>query len=360
MTMAHAFLLYPFLALALFVAAVWLIVSGIRRDGLDGALRLVVGGGCLVALGAWALSTQPPALERRVVRSVRNWKCPGNGKTVEENVVDYFTRAGRPPVRLDWSARLYEDLPFDWEVRGADCVVVLSEKLAEEHREPFGDRDAWSGNLPPGTAHLSFWPGSFFGGRVEGFDWSAVEACPGVEPEDLLLDSEKEDFYWKWARFGRDYSLSLVHPERFRWQKRNGFEADDRLSFEPESGVDPEFVQAALEVAEDRNDFVKCRAHAVRELLALPEPPDGLAAALERMADSPAEPSEWRKLCRGFLAPGTAEDESHAEAAEPAEAEPHAEAAEAAESPEDRVSSRSEGGSGEAEPPPSVAPPPAP
>ena len=311
-------LLLPLLKLALFVASVWLIVSGIRRNGLAGALRFAVGGALLIALGVWARSTQPPALERRVVRSVRNWKCPGNGRTVEENVVDYFTRAGRPPVRLDWSARLYEDLPFDWEVRGADCVIVLSEKLAEEHPAPFGDREAWNGNLPPGTARLSFWPGSFFGGRVEGFRWDAVEACPGIEPSANLLYFEKEDFYWKWARFGRDYSLSLIHPERFRWQKRNGFEADDRLSFEAESGVDPEFVRAALDVAEDRNDFVECRAHAVRELLALPEPPDGLAAALERMADSPDEPSEWRELCRGFLSPGAAE-ESHAEAAETAE-----------------------------------------
>ena len=359
--MAHAFLLYPFLALALYVAAVWLIVSGDRRRRANrgGVVRTAVGAVLIAGLSAWFAASQPPALERRVVRSTRNWRCP-NGKTVEENIVDYFTRAGRPPVRLDWSARLYEDLPFDWEVRGADCVVVLSEKLAEEHPAPFGDREAWNGNLPPGTARLSFWPGSFFGGRVEGFDWSAVEACPGVEPEDLLLDSEKEDFYWKWARFGRDYSLSLIHPERFRWQKRNGFEADDRLSFEPESGVDPEFVQAALEVAEDRNDLVDCRAHAVRELLALPEPPEGLAAALERMAASPAEPSEWRELCRGFLAPGAAEDESHAESAENAEAEPHAESAESAESPEDRAPSRPAGGSGEAEPPPSVAPPPAP
>ena len=80
-------------------------------------------------------------------------------------------------------------------------------------------------------------------------------------------------------------------------------------------------------MAEDRNDFVKCRAHAVRELLALPEPPDGLAAALERMADSPDEPSEWRELCRGFLSPGAAE-ESHAEAAETAAPNPHAESAE--------------------------------
>ena len=322
-------LLLPLIKLALFVASVWLIVSGIRRNGLAGALRFAVGGALLIALGVWARSTQPPALERRVVRSVRNWKCPGNGKTVEENVVDYFTRAGRPPVRLDWSARLYEDLPFDWEVRGADCVIVLSEKLAEEHPAPFGDREAWNGNLPPGTARLSFWPGSFFGGRVEGFRWDAVEACPGIEPSANLLYFEKEDFYWKWARFGRDYSLSLIHPERFRWQKRNGFEADDCLSFEAESGVDPEFVRAALEVAEDRNDFVKCRAHAVRELLALPEPPDGLAAALERMADSPDEPSEWRELCRGFLSPGAAE-ESHAEPAAPAL---HAESAEGAKEP---------------------------
>ena len=53
----------------------------------------------------------------------------------------------------------------------------------------------------------------------------------------------------------------------------------------------------------------------------------------------------------------SAESESHAENAEDAEPKPHAESAE---SPEDRVSSRSEGGSGEAEPPPSVATPPAP
>ena len=325
-------LLLPLIKLALFGASVWLIVSGIRRNGLAGALRFAVGGALLIALGAWALSTQPPALERRVVRSVRNWKCPGNGKTVEENVVDYFTRAGRPPVRLDWSAQLCEDIPFDWEVRCALCAVVLSEKFAAEHPAPISYDEASSGAFGETGAVrvLSFWPGSFFGDSVEGFGWDAVEACPGIEPSYNLLYFEKEDFYWKWARFGRDYSLSLIHPERFRWQKRNGFEADDRLSFEAESGVDPEFVRAALEVAEDRNDFVKCRAHAVRELLALPEPPDGLASALERMADSHDEPSEWRELCHGFLSPGAAE-ESHAEAAEDAGPEPHAEPAEGAE-----------------------------
>ena len=65
-------------------------------------------------------------------------------------------------------------------------------------------------------------------------------------------------------------------------------------------------------------------------LLALAAAP-GVAAALARMADSPAEPSEWRKLCRGFLAPGAAEIESHAESAESAEANPHAEFAKFAE-----------------------------
>ncbi len=285
----------------------------------------------ILALVAWFVASQPPVLERRVVRSVRNWRCP-NGRSVDENIVDHFTRAGRPPVRLDWSAQLCEDIPFDWEVRCALCAVVLSKKFAAEHPAPISYDEASSGAFGETGAVrvLSFWPGSFFGDSVEGFGWDAVEACPGIEPSANLLYFEKEDFYWKWARFGRDYSLSLIHPERFRWQKRNGFEADDRLSFEAESGVDPEFVRAALEVAEDRNDFVDCRAHAVRELLALPESPDGLAAALERMADSPDEPSEWRELCRGFLSPGAAE-ESHAEAAETAAPNPHAESAEGAE-----------------------------
>ena len=52
-----------------------------------------------------------------------------------------------------------------------------------------------------------------------------------------------------------------------------------------------------------------------------------------------------------------AASEPHAEPAENAEPNPHAESAE---SPEGRAPSRPEGGSGEAEPPPSVAPPPAP
>ena len=127
--------LFSLLAIALLSASIWLIVSGIRRNGLARALRFVVGCAGLVALGAWALSTQPPALERRVVRSVRNWRCP-NGRTVDENIVDHFTRAGRPPVRLDWSAQLCEDIPFDWEVRGALCAVVLSETFTAEHPAP--------------------------------------------------------------------------------------------------------------------------------------------------------------------------------------------------------------------------------
>jgi hypothetical protein len=302
-------ILYPLLALALFVAVVWLTVAGIRRNGLAGALPFAIGGAGLIALGAWFASTQPPALGRRVVRSVRNWKCP-NGRTIDENIVDHFTRAGRPPVRLDWSAHLVEDIPFDWKVREAHCKVVL----------------------PDGTAPvLSFWPGSFFGGSVAGGGWDAVEACPGIEPTELLLHFEKEDFYWKWARFGREYALGLIHPERFRWQKRNGFEADDRLSFEAESGVDPAFVRAALEVAKDRNDFAKCRAHALEELRALPEIPEDLAAEVARLLaadDSHAKSAEGAEPESHAEGAETAEPESHAEGAETAEPESHAENAE--------------------------------
>ena len=73
-----------------------------------------------------------------------------------------------------------------------------------------------------------------------------------------------------------------------------------------------------LQTAPDCNPFRKGAAHAVRELLALPEPPEVLAASLARMADSPAEPAEWRELCRGFLrarTPGDAK-ETHAGSAE--------------------------------------------
>ena len=248
----------------------------------------------ILALVAWFVASQPPVLERRVVRSVRNWKCPGNGKTVERNIVDFFTRAGRPPVRLDWSARLCEDSPFDWEVRGVSCVVILSETLAKEHPEPFENRDAWDGNLPEGAIDLSFWPGSFFGDAVEAFGWDGVEACPGVEPSETLLYFEKEDFYWKWARFGRDSSLSLIHPERFRWQKRHGFDAAGRMSFEPETGVDPEFVRQAISVARDGTRPAE-RAHALEELRALPEIPEGLAPDVAYLLSAPEAQAESAK-----------------------------------------------------------------
>ena len=62
---------------------------------------------------------------------------------------------------------------------------------------------------------------------------------------------------------------------------------------------------------------------------------------------------------RATSTPSPAE-ETHAESAENAEPKPHAESAEGAEGLEGRAPSRPEEGSGEAEPSPSVAPPPAP
>ncbi len=246
----------------------------------------------ILALVAWFVASQPPVLERRVVRSVRNWRCP-NGRSVDENIVDHFTRAGRPPVRLDWSAQLCEDIPFDWEVRCALCAVVLSEKFAAEHPAPISYDEASSGAFGETGAVrvLSFWPGSFFGDSVEGFGWDAVEACPGIEPSANLLYFAKEDFYWKWARFGRDYSLSIIHPECFRWQKRHGFDAADRMSFEPETGVDPEFVRQAIFVARDGSRPEE-RDHALEELRALPEIPEDLAPDVARLLSAPEAHAE--------------------------------------------------------------------
>ena len=89
-----------------------------------------------------------------------------------------------------------------------------------------------------------------------------------------------------------------------------------------------------------------------------------LYAALDEVAVPEGAVLRVPLSVKGVKTPGTssatnapAAPNPHAETAEP---DPHAKSAESAESPDGRAPSRPEGGSGEAEPPPSVATPPAP
>jgi hypothetical protein len=169
-----------------------------------------------------------------------------------------------------------------------------------------------------------------------------VEARAGAVESDTTLDIP---FYYEWANPGttEEMSKALEPVER----KLDGL---DRL-------VLHSCTVNSSGRADFRAVFSTTGGVEAREILRI------LYEALDEVPVPDGAVLRVPVLVKGVKTPGTTlspAEETHAESAENAEPEPHAEPADGAEGLEGRAPSRPEEGSGEAEPSPSVAPPPAP